>query len=335
MVIPNVAEDDFAGTGEVAQAVAAHAKKVGADWLPVCGDIECELAGMDDEDREMFMADLGLEELALPRLIQCTYDLLGLLTFFTAGPIEIKAWTICKGDSGPTAAGKIHTDFEKGFIRAEVFSVDDLVEHHSEAAIRQAEGLFPTPTAGLVVPGRGAQEPSLEELLLDFGEVTGEQLSWSEGTGELLKAGRPGLDRGLEIPAEELYKTVEAILLHQGFVVVDVSREEPRKLGVVHAATDRREALGSGAVQVPPERLPIYAEHPAIKITTTVTLEHLDGKTLGKTLRALITDHQTLKMVPDLAAKQLTLTGYGSRVATLVEILREVNESAGRRTDNR
>ena len=70
--------------------------------------------------------------------LQRTYDLLGLMTFFTAGPIEIKAWTVCKGDRGPVAAGKIHTDFEKGFIRAEVFSVEDLAKHGSEAAIRQA-----------------------------------------------------------------------------------------------------------------------------------------------------------------------------------------------------
>ena len=84
------------------------------------------------------MADLGLEELALPRLIQSTYHLLGLQTFFTAGEKEIKAWTITRGDTGPVAAGRIHSDFERGFIRAEVFSVDDLLEHHSEAAIKQA-----------------------------------------------------------------------------------------------------------------------------------------------------------------------------------------------------
>ena len=138
LYVANVGEDDFAGTGEFARAVADHAEQVGADWLPVCGDIECELSGMEGEDRAMFMSDLGLQELALPRLLQRTYDLLGLMTFFTAGPIEIKAWTVCKGDRGPVAAGKIHTDFEKGFIRAEVFSVEDLAKFESEAAIRQA-----------------------------------------------------------------------------------------------------------------------------------------------------------------------------------------------------
>ena len=136
--VANVGDDDFEGKGEFAQAVAAHAAAVGADWLPMCGDIECELSAMDDDDRTMFMEELGVTELALPRLIQTTYHMVGLQTFFTAGEIEIKAWTICKGDVAPVAAGKIHTDFEKGFIRAEVYSVDDLVAYGNEAAIRQA-----------------------------------------------------------------------------------------------------------------------------------------------------------------------------------------------------
>ena len=138
LYVANVADDDFNGEGKFGQAVAAHAANVGADWLPVCGDIECELFSMDDEDRELFMEELGVKELALPRLIQHTYDLLGLRTYFTAGEIQIKAWTIRAGDQGPVAAGKIHTDFEKGFIRAEVYSVSDLVEFESEAAIKAA-----------------------------------------------------------------------------------------------------------------------------------------------------------------------------------------------------
>ncbi|MEE8468332.1 MAG: redox-regulated ATPase YchF [Planctomycetota bacterium] len=138
LFVANVADDDFSGAGEFAQAVASHAAEAGADWIPICGDIECELGSMDEEDRQMFMEELGIEELALPRLVKATYHLLGLQTFFTAGEIEIKAWTIRAGDTGPVAAGTIHTDFEKGFIRAEVFSVADLNELGSEAAIRQA-----------------------------------------------------------------------------------------------------------------------------------------------------------------------------------------------------
>jgi GTP-binding protein YchF len=136
--VANVADDDFAGTSDFAQAVAKHADAVGARWLSVCGDIECELSSMEEADRDMFMEELGMTELALPRLIQAAYTLLGLQTYFTAGEKEIKAWTISAGDTAPIAAGKIHSDFEKGFIRAEVYSVDDLVEHETEAAIKSA-----------------------------------------------------------------------------------------------------------------------------------------------------------------------------------------------------
>ena len=91
---------------------------------------------MEDEEREAFMADLGLSNPGLDRLIQATYTLLGLQTYYTAGPKEIRAWTIHKGDKGPKAASVIHTDFEKGFIRAEVYSVDELQEFGSETAIK-------------------------------------------------------------------------------------------------------------------------------------------------------------------------------------------------------
>jgi len=138
LYLANVGDDDFDGTGEFAQAVAQHAEEVGAPWMPMCADMECELSGMEPDDRDLFMEELGLKELALPRLLRATYELLGLQTYFTAGEKEIKAWTIEKGDTGPVAAGKIHTDFEKGFVRAEVYSVDDLVELENEPAIRAA-----------------------------------------------------------------------------------------------------------------------------------------------------------------------------------------------------
>ena len=93
---------------------------------------------MDAEDRELFMEELGIEELGLARLIQSTYKLLGLQTYFTAGEKEIRAWTVHAGDTAPVAAGVIHTDFEKFFIRAEVYSVDELQEYGTEAAIKAA-----------------------------------------------------------------------------------------------------------------------------------------------------------------------------------------------------
>jgi ribosome-binding ATPase YchF (GTP1/OBG family) len=118
--------------------VRAHAEARKTPWLAICADLECELAAMGPEDRAAFMKDLGLDEVARPRLLQAAYRLLGLQTFFTAGEKEIKAWTIHRGDTGPVAAGKIHSDFEKGFVRAEVYAVDDLVHYQSEHAIKAA-----------------------------------------------------------------------------------------------------------------------------------------------------------------------------------------------------
>ena len=138
LYVANVADDDLAGESAFGRAVAEHAQEAGAGWIPICCDIECELRKMDDEERAMFMGELGIEELGLPRLIRSTYELLGMQTFFTAGEKEIKAWTILKGDTAPVAAGKIHSDFEKKFIKAEIYTVDDLVEHETEAAIKAA-----------------------------------------------------------------------------------------------------------------------------------------------------------------------------------------------------
>ena len=138
LYVANVSDDDLAGEGELARKVAAYAAETGADFVALSGDIEGELAGMDPEEREEFQADLGITEPGLDRLARQAYQLLGLQTYFTAGPKEIRAWTIHKGDKAPRAAGVIHTDFEAGFIRAECYSVEDLDEHETEAAIREA-----------------------------------------------------------------------------------------------------------------------------------------------------------------------------------------------------
>ncbi|MBT4465668.1 MAG: redox-regulated ATPase YchF [Planctomycetes bacterium] len=138
LYVANVADDDLDGENEWCQAVAKHAAEHNCQWIPICGDLELELRNLDAEDRDMFMEDLGVAELGLGRLIQSVYKLLGLQTYFTAGEKEVRAWTIHQGDSAPVAAGVIHTDFEKQFIRAEVYSVDDLVAHESEQAIKAA-----------------------------------------------------------------------------------------------------------------------------------------------------------------------------------------------------
>ncbi len=138
LFVANVSDDDMQGESEQAQAVKAYAERTGAEMVALCGDIEGELSQMEPDERSLFLEEMGLEESGLQRLIQRAYELLGMQTFFTAGEKEIRAWNILAGDTGPTAAGVIHTDFEKGYIRAEVFSVDDLVAHETEAAVKAA-----------------------------------------------------------------------------------------------------------------------------------------------------------------------------------------------------
>jgi GTP-binding protein YchF len=116
------------------QAEAEHSAMVA-----ICGKFEAELAGLDDpEEKKAFLEELGLKESGLSALIHAAYGLLGLRTFFTAGADECRAWTIHSGDSAPRAAGVIHTDFEKGFIKAEVYSFDDIVKYGTEAKIKEA-----------------------------------------------------------------------------------------------------------------------------------------------------------------------------------------------------
>lgn len=136
----NMSEDDFknniennAGYKKV-QEIAA---KEGAETLPICAEIEAEISTLDDEEKAMFLEDLGLEKSGLDRLIKKCYALLGLISYLTAGKPEVRAWTIKKGTKAPQAAGKIHTDFERGFIRAEVVSFDDLMACGTMAAAKE------------------------------------------------------------------------------------------------------------------------------------------------------------------------------------------------------
>ena len=138
LFIANVGDDDLGGESEKVRALRDYATRTNASVLHLCGDLEAEFVRMEAEEREMFMAELQFEESGLTRLIHSAFDLLGLQTYFTAGEIEVRAWTIHKGDTAPVGAGVIHTDFQKKFIRAEIFSFEDLMELHDEAAIKQA-----------------------------------------------------------------------------------------------------------------------------------------------------------------------------------------------------
>ena len=137
--VANVAEEEAAtGNNEYVEAVQQYASKEGAGVVTMCAKIEEELAGLTDEDRELFMEDLGINNSGLDKLIFETYDLLGLATFFTAGSDECRAWTFKKGMKAPECAGIIHTDFQRGFIRAEVMSYDDLVQYGTELKVKEA-----------------------------------------------------------------------------------------------------------------------------------------------------------------------------------------------------
>ena len=133
----NVAEDGFADNPHL-EAVRARAKAENAEVVAVCAAIEAEIADLDDEEKQLFLADLGLEEPGLDRLIHAGYHLLGLQTYVTAGVKEVRAWTIHKGDTAPQAAGVIHTDFERGFIRAQTIAYDDFIACGGEHGAREA-----------------------------------------------------------------------------------------------------------------------------------------------------------------------------------------------------
>jgi GTP-binding protein YchF len=137
MYVANVAENGFEANPLLA-AIEARAAKEGAAVVPVCAAIEAEIAQLEEGDRAEFLAELKLAEPGLDRLIRAAYRLLGLQTFFTAGPKEVRAWTVRTGASAPQAAGVIHTDFERGFIRAEVIAFEDYVGLRGEAGAREA-----------------------------------------------------------------------------------------------------------------------------------------------------------------------------------------------------
>jgi hypothetical protein len=135
--VANVSESGLAGN-PLLDRVRAFAAAEGAPVVAICAALEAEMAGMDEEDKRAFLADVGLEEPGLDRLAHAAYDLLGLQTFFTTGPKETRAWTIHKGDTASQAAGVIHTDFERGFIRAEVISCEDFIACGGEQAAKEA-----------------------------------------------------------------------------------------------------------------------------------------------------------------------------------------------------
>ncbi|MGZ3686928.1 MAG: redox-regulated ATPase YchF [Bdellovibrionota bacterium] len=143
MYVANVDDNDIgkAEPNSYVKRVMDHAAKEGSPVVQICGKIESEISELPEEEKAGFLKEMGMDEPGLNKVIRAGYSLLGLQTYFTAGQVEVRAWTIQKGWKAPQAAGVIHTDFEKGFIKAEVFSFEDLMKYKSESAIRDAGAL--------------------------------------------------------------------------------------------------------------------------------------------------------------------------------------------------
>lgn len=133
----NMSENDFSDDNEYYKKVKEFAAAEGSEVIPICGKIEEEISELEDDEKAMFLEELGLKESGLARLIKASYSLLGLISYLTAGKPEVRAWTITKGTKAPQAAGKIHSDFERGFIRAEVVAFDDLISCGSLNAAKE------------------------------------------------------------------------------------------------------------------------------------------------------------------------------------------------------
>ena len=138
LYVANIDEHDAPEGGELARLVREHAEAVGAGSVAVCAEVDAELTELDEADRAEMLESMGLTEPAISTLARGAYGLLGLQSFYTAGPKEIRAWTVPAGATAPEAAGVIHSDLQRGFIRAEIYSVSDLEELHSEKAIKEA-----------------------------------------------------------------------------------------------------------------------------------------------------------------------------------------------------
>lgn len=136
--VANIKEDDINKENDYVKKVKEYAKKDNAEVIVLCAKIEEELSGFDDEEKTAFLNELGIDESGLDKLIKASYSLLGLQTYFTAGPKEVRAWTFKKGMKAPECAGIIHSDFEKGFIRAEVISFDDYKKYNGEKGAKEA-----------------------------------------------------------------------------------------------------------------------------------------------------------------------------------------------------
>ena len=197
-----------------------------------------------------------------------------------------------------------------------------------QAAVQDELEIFPTPESGITIPARGENAMTMEELLVAFGEASGEYLTWTPETGGLLKVTTVGFDRELVVEPKDLYSVVGTVMLVHRFVFTDLRRSEPRMMVVTCLDSAARSNLKQGARFVAVEDLHHYADHPGMLISTTLHLPNLDGRVLTNALRGLTTDPNTMNVVPVPESNSVIMTGFTSTIIDLSQMLRRLDEAS-------
>jgi hypothetical protein len=198
----------------------------------------------------------------------------------------------------------------------------------SGSAASPARDPFPPPKEGISIKVGAEGEPRLEALLNDFSRVTGQTLIMTRDVRTAVQACPTGLSRGVEVPAQEVYPFVEAVLAQNDFMLVPRSDREPRLLAVENLNSNRRNAIRSEAIFVPADQLAAWSRHPAILVTTVIDLAHTDVRTLANSMRAMFTDQSTQLMIPVGNSNSIMITATGSTVAHLTTMLKAVDDAS-------
>lgn len=195
-----------------------------------------------------------------------------------------------------------------------------------------ASDLFPEPKSGISIQVEPGNEMNLEELLAEFANVTGLHLVIARETSALLKQRATGLLGSVEVPAGEVYPFVESVLVHNDFVLTPLTNREPRLVAVYSSSMgpQRGGSLRNTAIFVTAEEVQAYSRHPAILVTTVINMPSTDVRTLSNSMRTMFTDANTQQIIPVGNSNSLILTGYGSQVASLVAMMKRVDDDARR-----
>jgi hypothetical protein len=203
----------------------------------------------------------------------------------------------------------------------------------SGSAASTARDPFPAPKDGISIKVGAEGEPRLEALLNDFSRVTGQTLIMTRDVRAAVQASPTGLSRSVDVPAQEVYPFVEAILAQNEFMFIPRSDREPRLLAVENLNSNRRNAIRSEAIFVPADQLAAWSRHPAILVTTVIDLAHTDVRTLSNSMRAMFTDQSTQLMIPVGNSNSILITATGSTVAHLVTMLKAVDDASAASID--